>query len=105
MADNFSSSSSTHEEENESKYFLLAGIFSLGLLVALLLSIFVSSSRFFRHWLHESLAVLLLGTGIGAIGHFLWDYIGLGSFEILFAPGFFSRICLSIFLFLNFSHF
>jgi NhaP-type Na+/H+ or K+/H+ antiporter len=85
-----SRSSSNGDEDEE--YYLAAGVFTLGLICAVLVSIFVSSSRFFRKWLHESLAILVLGVAIGAMSHFVWGTLGLASLQSLFAPGQFSRV-------------
>lgn len=101
--------------EDEREFYLEAVLLVTGLIVALLMSIFVSYHRWFRHvreisltltcflssrslfltlsqWMHESLAILILGTAIGALQYFVVSHTRYAGMLELFGPGSFSRI-------------
>jgi len=64
-------------------------VFTFGLYVAVMVSIFVSYSRFFRTWCHESLAVLFIGV---IVGGFAFAFPSLSSLLEVFTPNTFSKI-------------
>jgi len=86
-----SSFSSSSEDDDEKEFYEQTLVFSVGLLVALLICIFIRSSKRL-HWLHESLALLLFGVLVGAIQLVIPD----SPLFAMFAPGTFIRVFYAI---------
>jgi len=82
----FSDESSSSEWDKESLEIV---VFTFGLFLAVMVSIFVSYSRFFRSWCHESLAVLFIGL---IVGGFALAFPPLSSLLELFTPNTFSKV-------------
>jgi len=84
---NNSSLTETSTEESYGEIEIV--IFTAGIFVAILVSIFVSYSRFFRSWCHESLATLIIGLIVGLIS---LPFPNSDRLLELFTPNTFSKV-------------
>jgi len=81
-----SSSYASTEKEHES---MTVVVFTAGIFVAILVSIFVSYNRYFKSWCHESLATLIIGLIVGLVS---LPFPNSSSLLELFTPNTFSKV-------------
>jgi len=84
--DSGNSNETSEEKEKESATIV---VFTAGIFIAILVSIFVSYNRYFKSWCHESLATLIIGLIVGLVS---LPFPNSSELLELFTPNTFSKV-------------